>query len=177
MASAARRPEGFLAIQSARGSPDWPSALISLSMSYSTRRIESVAPSIKRYDANLPTMICANGLAPAVLFSIGCAGLPSATHRCCDPCAAATSEISPSHSPTGSGRMTGHPETTRPVLPNPAPGSDRLPESAFQTPSCSAASAHWPKSGLLFDWPPDCGPRRSAPDCPQPTAGIQPPGI
>ena len=104
MASAARRPEGFL--RSARGSPDWPSALISLSMSYSTRRIESVAPSIKRYDANLPTMICANRLAPAVLFSIGCAGLPAATHRCCDPCAAATSEISPSHSPTGSGRMT-----------------------------------------------------------------------
>src|ERR1017187_7218308 len=62
---------------------------------------ESVAPSIKRYDANLPTMICANRLAPAVVFSIGCAGLPAATHRCCDPCAAATSEISPSHSPTG----------------------------------------------------------------------------
>jgi hypothetical protein len=58
--------------------PDWPSALISLSMSYSTRRIESVAPSIKRYDANLPTMICANRLAAAVLFSIGCAGLPAA---------------------------------------------------------------------------------------------------
>src|ERR1039457_7094721 len=70
-------------------------------MSYSTQRIESVAPSIKRYDANLPTMICANRLAPAVLFSIGCAGLPAATHRGCDPCAAATSEISPSHSPTG----------------------------------------------------------------------------
>ena len=78
--AAARR---VFAIQSARGSPDWPSALISLSMSYSTRRIESVAPSIKRYDANLPTMICANRLAPAVLFSIGCAGLPAATHRCC----------------------------------------------------------------------------------------------
>src|ERR1035437_2090172 len=48
--AAARR---VFAIQSARGSPDWPSALISLSMSYSTRRIESVAPSIKRYDAKL----------------------------------------------------------------------------------------------------------------------------
>src|ERR1019366_8051087 len=75
MASAARRPEGFLRSKSARGSPDRPSALISLSMSYSTRRIESVAPAIKRYDANLPTMICANRLAPAVLFSIGCARL------------------------------------------------------------------------------------------------------
>src|ERR1039458_4634607 len=64
MASEARRPEGFLRSKSARGSPDWPSALISLSMSYSTRRIESVAPSIKRYDANLPTMTCANRLAP-----------------------------------------------------------------------------------------------------------------
>ena len=90
-------------------------------MSYSTRRIESVAPSIKRYDANLPTMICANRLAPAVLFSIGCAGLPAATHRCCDPCAAATSEISPSHSPTGSGRMTRHSES--------APGEFRQPTS------------------------------------------------
>src|ERR1017187_9122688 len=56
MASAAQRPEGFLRSKSARGSPDWPSALISLSMPYSTRRIESVAPSIKRYDANLPTI-------------------------------------------------------------------------------------------------------------------------
>src|SRR5580693_1430953 len=44
-------------------------------------------------------MICANRLAPAVLFSIGCAGLPAATHRCCDPCATATSEISPNQSP------------------------------------------------------------------------------
>src|ERR1035437_7026419 len=62
----------------------------------------------QEYEANLPTMICANRLAPAVLFSIGCAGLPAATRRCCDPSAAATSEISPSHSPTGSGRMTRH---------------------------------------------------------------------
>jgi len=59
-------------------------------------------------------MICANRLAPAVLFSIGCAGLPAATHLCCDPCAAATSEISPSHSPTGSGRMTHYPEVGGP---------------------------------------------------------------
>ena len=65
------------AIQSARGSPDWPSALISLPMSYSTRRIESVAPSIKRCEANLPTTICAARLAPAALFSIGCVGLPA----------------------------------------------------------------------------------------------------
>ena len=108
MASAARAARRDSAIQSARESPDWPSALISLSMSYSTRRIASVAPSIKRYDANLPTMICAYRLAPAVLFSIGCAGLPAATRRCCDPCAAATSEISPSHSPAGSGRVTPH---------------------------------------------------------------------
>ena len=48
---------------------------------------------IKRYDANLPAMICGNRLAAAVVFSIGCAGLPAATHLCCDPCAAATSEI------------------------------------------------------------------------------------
>lgn len=112
MASAARRPERFLRSNRREG-PDWPSALISLSMSYSTRRIEKVAPSIKRDGANLPTMICANRLAPAVLFSTGCAGLPAATHRCCDPRAAATSEISPSHSPAGSGRMTRYSETVR----------------------------------------------------------------
>ena len=92
MASAWRRPEGFLRSNRREGAQTGRVLLISLSMSYSTRRIESVAPSIKRYDANLPTMICANRLAPAVLFSIGCAGLPAATHRCCDPCAAATTK-------------------------------------------------------------------------------------
>jgi hypothetical protein len=39
---------------------------------------------------------------------------PAATRRCCDPCAAATSEISPSHSPTGSGRITRHSENAPP---------------------------------------------------------------
>src|SRR5450631_634744 len=108
MAPAAQRPEGFLRSNRRERAQTLAECFDFLSMSYSTRRIETVKPSIKRYDANLPTMTCANRLAPAVLFSIGCAGLPAATHRCCDPCAAATSEISPSHSPTGSGRMTRH---------------------------------------------------------------------
>ena len=103
---AARR---LFAIQSVRGSPDWSSALISLPKSHSTRRIESVVPSIKRYDANLPTMNCANRLAPARssrLAAQACRQCAQCNRRhtsnrhlplpqligCCDPCAAATSE-------------------------------------------------------------------------------------
>jgi hypothetical protein len=138
---AARR---VFAIQSARGSPDWSSALISLPKSHSTRRIESVAPSIKRYDANLPTMICANRLAPAALFAIGCAGLPAvrtvqsqtyfkqtsspaATHRLLRSLRGGNERISPSHSPTGSGRITRHSEVI------PVHKSASRPEPRFRT--------------------------------------------
>ena len=100
---AARR---FFAIQSVRGSPDWSSALISLPKSHSTRRIECVAPSIKRYDANLPTMIRANRLDLIDLAARACRQCAQCNRRhtsnrhlplpqligCCDPCAAATSE-------------------------------------------------------------------------------------
>src|ERR1019366_3197168 len=46
------------------------------------------------------------------------------------------------------------------MLSNPAPGSDRLPESAaLPTPSCSPrVPAHWTKSGLCFPWAAMVGP-------------------
>ena len=163
---AARR---VFAIQLVRGSPDWSSALISLPKSHSTQRIESMAPSIKRYDANLPTMICANRLAPAALFAIGCAGLPAvrtvqsqtyckqtsspaATHRLLRSWRGGDERISPSHSPTGSGRITHHSETI-PVQKSPSgtrtPFPRSLQDSWWETQSVENQSVRHKTSSCL----------------------------
>jgi len=90
-------------------------------MSYSTRRIESVAPSIKRCDANLPTMILRQQTRARRALLDWLRRLAGSAHSAIAgilqtdicPCRNSsvvaifarrpTSEISPSHSPTSSG--------------------------------------------------------------------------
>jgi hypothetical protein len=81
----------------------------------------SVAPSIERYGANVPTMICANRLTSAVLFSIGCAGLPAAA------------PLAPFWAPGVSGAL---PNPRTPTLQGPSGSNPQLrPKTRSQKPS------------------------------------------